>query len=155
MRETLTPKEADTLIKMKKRQADEMSRRFPVSGKKLEIPLIADKGKERFLLDIYRGRIGIRVDKGTYQMRGRQTIPLVRLDYGGNPHRNPDGKEIPVPHLHIYRAGYDDKWARPLSDMPEDFPDTSDSRQMFEYFLRYCKIGKILIHSKEKQGGRA
>ena len=37
----------------------------------------------------------------------------MRLDIEGPPHRNPDGQEVPCPHLHIYREGYGDKWAVP------------------------------------------
>jgi hypothetical protein len=39
---------------------------------------------------------------------------LVRLDLGGAPHRNRDDEEIGVPHLHLYREGFGDKWATPL-----------------------------------------
>ena len=70
--------------------------------------------------------------------RGRQTAILARLDFGGPPHRNPDGEEIESPHLHIYREGYADKWAIPL---PQDsFPDSSDPWQLLEDFIGYCNI---------------
>jgi hypothetical protein len=53
--------------------------------------------------------------KGTYQNRARYVVVLVRLDFGGKPHRNPDGEEIASPHLHIYREGVGDKWAYPVT----------------------------------------
>jgi hypothetical protein len=63
---------------------------------------------------------------------------LVRLDFGGAPHRNPDGEEIGSPHLHLYREGYGDKWAVPV---PEDrFENLSDPWQTLEDFMRYCNV---------------
>ncbi|KJU85379.1 prophage protein [Candidatus Magnetobacterium bavaricum] len=42
-------------------------------------------------------------------------IILLRLCFGGHPHRNPDDTEISSPHLHRYREGYADKWAYPYA----------------------------------------
>jgi hypothetical protein len=79
--------------------------------------------REHFHLDVSRGRIDLL--KGKYQNRSRQAIILVRLDFGGKPHRNPDDEEIACPHLHVYREGYGDKWAMPVP--PDRFPDVTDS----------------------------
>jgi len=88
------------------------------------------------MLDITRSRIV--VAKGSLQNRARQTIILARLDFGGQPHRNPDGAEIASPHLHLYRKGYGDKWAFPLS--AGDFPNIDDAWNALQYFMRYCNI---------------
>ena len=65
---------------------------------------------------------------------------LVRLDLGGAPHRNPDGEEITVPHLHVYREGYGDKWAVPV---PVDvFTSTNDVWRTLEEFMRFCNISQ-------------
>jgi hypothetical protein len=57
---------------------------------------------------------------------------------GGAPHRNPDDEEIGVPHLHLYREGFGDKWAVPL---PADrFRNPTDVWVTFEDFLRFCNI---------------
>lgn len=77
------------------------------------LPLQSPDRREWFLLDPSRGCIDLRTVK--MQNRGRQVVVLVRLDLGGAPHRNPDGEEVPVPHLHVYREGYGDKWAVPVS----------------------------------------
>ncbi len=63
---------------------------------------------------------------------------LVRLDIEGAPHRNPDGQEVPTPHIHVYREGYGDKWAVAVS--PKDFSDTTDVFQAMEDFMSYCNI---------------
>jgi hypothetical protein len=65
---------------------------------------------------------------------------LLRLDIDGPPHVNPDGVEVPSPHLHVYREGYGDKWAEPA---PADFSDTSNLPRTLEDFLKYCKVERI------------
>jgi hypothetical protein len=132
---TLTQAEADTLIAMAKTFADARAISIP-PGVDDTRGLIGADPKERFLLDIWRGTI--RLSKLRYQTRGRQVIVLVRLDIDGAPHTNPDGARLPGTHLHVYREGYDDKWAQPLD--PKRFPDTTDIRRTFEDFCAYCNV---------------
>ena len=92
--------------------------------------------REQFLLDVSRGRIDLL--KGAMQNRARQVVVLVRLDFGGAPHRNPDDSEVSCPHLHLYREGFGDKWAVPA---PMDkFPRTGDLWGTLEDFMRFCNI---------------
>ena len=135
--ETLKQREADALLRMDKHQADKEE--YSLSGGKSRVPLISVNRREHFWLDIRRGGLGFSILKGTYQTRGRQIVPLARLDFGGPPHRNPDGEEIASPHLHLYHEGYDDKWAHLLS--VDHFSDTENMQQLFDDFLRYCHIG--------------
>ena len=108
----------------------------PQLGGKITIPLVSVDRRERFFLDLHRGRIGLA--KGTYQNRARQVVILARLDFGGAPHRNPDGSRVASPHLHLYREGYDDKWAFPV---PSDrFSNLTDAWQTLEDFMQYCNI---------------
>ena len=72
------------------------------------------------------------------QNRARHVVVLVRLDLGGPPHRNPDDEEIGTPHLHVYRAGYGDKWAFPVP--PDRFRDLTDVPKTLEDFLRYRNV---------------
>lgn len=131
----LTQAEADALIAKEKRKIDEESWNYPGLGGSISIPLESLDKRENFLLDISRGKIDL---KGTYQNRSRQVIVLVRLDFGGQPHRNPDDEEIPSPHLHIYREGYGDKWAIPI---PADrFPNISNLWQTLDDFMKFCNI---------------
>ena len=100
----LTQKEADRLLQLEKHQSDSKVYQFPARGGKCQVPLTAGKGKgkENFLLDIYRGRrISIKM---TYQTRARKIVPLARVDFNGAKHCNPDGTEVPTPHLHMYIA---------------------------------------------------
>ncbi|HPJ69056.1 MAG TPA: hypothetical protein PLQ82_13780 [Desulfobacteraceae bacterium] len=132
----LTQSEADSLISMEKYRVDDTLWNYPGLGGSIIIPLLSKDKRENFLLDISRGKIDLL--KGTYQNRSRQVVVLVRLDFGGQPHRNPDGNEISSPHLHIYREGYGDKWAMSL---PLDkFPDINNLWHTLQDFLRFCHI---------------
>jgi hypothetical protein len=132
---SLTQAEADALIALEKHRIDDNSRNFPSAGESVSIPLTSSDRKENFMLDISRSQINLA--RGKYQNRGRKIIVLVRIDFGGPPHRNPDGKDILCPHIHIYREGFADKWAYPL---PSDiFTDITPSK-IYENFIKYCNI---------------
>lgn len=132
----LTQDEADLLIAMKKYKVNDERWDYPGLGGSISIPLVSENKRENFILDIYRGRIDL--VKGTYQNRSRQVVVLVRLDFGGQPHRNPDQQEVPSPHLHLYREGFGDKWAIPV---PSDkFPNMRDLWQTVNDFMGYCNV---------------
>ena len=134
----ITQAEADALIAVEKHRADDETREFPALGGYISVPLVSMDKREYFTLDVRRGRIDLL--KGTYQNRGRQVIVLVRLDVAGPPHSNPDGQEVPAPHLHLYREGYGDKWAAPA---PADiFADMTDLFQTLQEFMAYCNVTK-------------
>lgn len=86
----LTQGEANLLLAMEKHRTNDDSHRF--SALRLEIPLQLVDQREHFLLDIGRGRINLL--KGTYQTRAKQAVILARLDFGGQPHRNPVAKRF-------------------------------------------------------------
>lgn len=132
----LTQAEADALIAMAKHRVDNVESDYPDLGGGISVPLVSADRREQFVLDLRRGRIDL--GRGTYQNRGRQVVVLVRLDFGGAPHRNPDGEEIASPHLHLYREGYGDKWAVPV---PGDrFEDVRDPWRTLNDFMRYCNV---------------
>ena len=130
--------DANALLVMEKQRCDDTIWSYPNPGSRIAIPLASVDGRESFLLDVYRGRIAL--GKGTYQNRARQVVVLARLDFGGAPHRNPDGEEVGSPHLHIYREGFGDKWAYPL---PSDrFPLQGGGSNLLDDFMQYCNITK-------------
>lgn len=132
----LTQEEADALIAMPKEGIGDEEWEYPSPGSGISIPLVSLDRREHFMLDLYRARINLA--KGTYQNRGRQIVVLVRLDFGGAPHRNPDGKEIGSPHLHVYREGFGDKWAFPA---PADtFTTLNDAWRTLHDFMHYCNV---------------
>ena len=116
----LTQSEAEALIAMEKKRVEDKVVFFsgPEEGK-LSIPLTSLDRRENFVLDATR-----------YQ------IKLANID--GPPHRNPDGEEIPCPHLHVYREGYADKWAHAVSS--GSYPNTQDLFSTFLAFMKQCNI---------------
>lgn len=132
--DTLTQSDAETLLRMDKVPATRDAVRFPDLGGRIEVPLMSRDERERFSLDISRKRIALTT---SYQTRGRQVIVLARLDFTA-PHRNPDGSEVGVPHLHLYREGYGDKWAMAVPDGLLAKPD--DAWQVLLDFMAYCGV---------------
>jgi len=132
----LSQAEADALIKMEKHKTDDRREEYPSLGGSITVPLVSADKREFFLLDVSRGRIDLL--KGRYQNRAREVVVLVRLDFGGAPHRNPDGEEIRSPHLHVYREGYGNKYA--VAVPCERFPHISDPWKTLEDFMRYCNV---------------
>ena len=132
----LTQAEADALIAMEKHRIGDDRSIFPVPGESLSLPLQSPDKRERFILDLSRGRIDLQ--KVKMQNRGRQVVVLVRLDLGGATHRNPDDQEIPAPHLHMYREGYGEKWATPVPS--ECFHAIDDYWETLEDFHQFCNI---------------
>jgi hypothetical protein len=104
----ITQAEADGLIAMEKHCSEDKEWLFPQPGGRLSVELSSPDKRENFMLDVSRAQI--KISKATYQNRARQAIILMRLDLDGPPHRNPDGEEVPCPHLHTYREGFGDKW---------------------------------------------
>jgi hypothetical protein len=132
----LNDEEASSLINAIKQRVDETVWTYPNTGTCLSIPLISPENNEEYLLDINRGRV--RVTKVTFQNRVRKAVVLLRLDLDGAPHTNPDGEEIPCPHVHVYQEGYADKWAIPLPQ--EAFSDSENSWQTLNEFMAYANI---------------
>jgi len=132
----LTQAEADELIAMSKQCPEARTWQIPDPGNMVRIPLVSKDRREHFTLDLSRGRVDLR--KGAYQNRARKVFVLARLDFGGQPHRNPDGEDIACPHLHLYREHYADRWAFDLPALV--FSDPSDLLLTLDDFLRYCNI---------------
>jgi len=67
---------------------------------------------QNLLLDVHRA--SIRLTKLKLQHRGAGIIVLARLDIDGPGHTNPDGVDISGTHLHLFREGFEDKWAEEI-----------------------------------------
>ena len=132
----LTQAEADTLIQMEKHRADDARSVFPMGGRSLTVALNSPDRHEQFFLDVSRG--SIRLEKVKMQTRARQVVILARVDLAGAPHRNPDGAEVPCPHLHQYREGFGDKYAVPLP--AGRFTNPADVWVTLTQFMTWCNI---------------
>lgn len=134
MQSDLSQAEADALLRMEKFRIDSTLHAFPDLGGHIQIALRSQNQREFFSLDISRRRIALTTK---YQTRGRQSLVLVRLDFN-SPHRNPDDTEVGVPHLHLYREGFGDKWAYAV---PENMlKNPSDAWQVLLDFMTYCSV---------------
>lgn len=127
--------EADYLIALEKRFVDQSPVSLPVGSKQVR-ELVGPQDRERFLLDLWRGTI--RLTKATLQTRAHTAVILVRLDLDPSPHTNPDGEKILGPHIHVYREGFEDKWAEPIDPTP--FSDPESLSRSFEDFCAYCSV---------------
>lgn len=134
----LTQAEADALLDMPKLKENETEWDYPHTGGKIIIPLVSQDKRERFLLDVEKGRIDL--EKQKLQNRARQVVILARLEVNGPTHRNPDDEEIPCPHIHLYREGYDIKWAYPVPDDRFRFSNLTNEWTTLQEFMSYCNI---------------
>ena len=146
----LTQAEADMLLNIAKKLITKGAIEFPSSGEYGKLELASLDGREEFIVDINR-RGQIKLTKCTCQERYRKDIILLRLDIDGPNHTNPDGTELPCPHLHIYREGFDDKWAVPLPS--GRFTDVSNLVTTLFDFLRYCNVTNMDEIASVTQGG--
>lgn len=134
----LTQAEADALIAMRKSFA-EMGAISLAPGVDSTHELVGQDEQERFLLDLWRGTF--RLSKLRFQERARKVIVLVRLDIDGSPHTNPDGTRLIGTHLHLYREGYEDKWAAPIDRAL--FTKPTDPSLTLREFCGYCNIAAV------------
>ncbi|AKS37381.1 hypothetical protein NP92_02665 [Anoxybacillus gonensis] len=137
----LSQQEANRLLDMIKQIiSTENLITFPEPGQYLTLDVQSNDETEKFIIDINR-KGSIKITKCTYQTRYKKNIPLIRIDIDGQPHTNPDGTEIPCPHIHIYREGFGDKWAFPLEEHIATNPQ--DLLMVLMDFLRYNRIENI------------
>ena len=144
----LTESEANELIRMLKKQEKVKAILFPDSGKKTRINIISSDSKEKFLIDIYQSRIDI--TEYFNHMNHSSKCPLARLDVGEHQvHRNPDGEKLTGSHLHIYKDGYESRWAYPV---PKELGQDLDNKiETVLAFFKYCIVKEHgdIINQKE------
>lgn len=91
-----------------------------------------------FLLDFYRG--SFELSKYTINKRYRQTIIMLRYDNAGR-HTNPDGVLFEGQHVHLYKEGYNDKFAFPVSVI--DVTDNDSMEVVFNKIMQFCNVKKF------------
>jgi hypothetical protein len=133
----LTQVRADQLHAMPKVLSGTAPARFPQPGQFCQLDVVSVDGREAFVIDVNR-KGTLKLTKCTYQERYAVIEILVRLDIDGPVHENPDGVEVPTPHVHMFREGFGDRWAAPISTA--DFSDTTDLQKTFTEFLGFCHV---------------
>ncbi|MBL3655080.1 DUF6978 family protein [Fulvivirga sediminis] len=152
----LNPSEVKTLFDVAKYPCYSASVEFPTQGEYLEIELQNDTGRIKFQSDISRkNKI---VNKATLQLRYKKTYIIRRLDFMGN-HTNPPA---PAPdkifygfeeyvclredHIHFYMDGFGERWALPLSKVPEiGITKEDDLYEKMIKFFTYCKVEDLRV----------
>ncbi|MCB0421351.1 MAG: hypothetical protein KDD61_10155 [Bdellovibrionales bacterium] len=131
---------ADSLIRLRKRRINDAI--HDLGQSKLIIQLVGETSpQEEFLLDIHKA--SIRIEQHGLNKRVRKSIGLVRVDLGSTlEHSNPDGSKIIGSHMHIFKEGYDLKWAVPLpySGALGTFQDQGNLLSNFDQFCQICNI---------------
>lgn len=138
----LTQAEADALLAAPKRFVSHPGALTLGIGADQHHALLAGN-REEFLLDLWRN--SIRLSKIRLQTRARVIYPLARLDIDGAPHTNPDGGQIGGTHLHLYREGFEDRWAFPPG--AGEFPRISDPAGALLDFCQFCKIQAVPVQA--------
>jgi hypothetical protein len=134
----MTQAEADVLLAAPKRFLGSELIKLP-PGISMSRELEALELRERFLLDVWRGTI--RLSKYRYQTRARVATILARLDVAGAPHTNPDGTLIGPTHLHLYREGFEDRWAFEID--PAVFTEPQEIVTTFLDFCSFCNVTDV------------
>jgi hypothetical protein len=84
----------------------------PSNGDKLKLHLKNSLNQDNFELNI--STHSIRIEKTNYHLQENRILPLLRLEVFATPHKNPNGEKISENHLHIYKEGFEDRWAYPV-----------------------------------------
>lgn len=141
MANILSDQHAQYLIGLEKLFKNAPPTNFTLPGQCSEFDLLSIDHKEAFILTINRSSTRL-TGKCTYQTRTGTHIPLVRVDI--NPtgfHRNPNGDIIYGNHIHLYKEGYGDRFAKPLESEIE-INDPQDLLGVYMGFCKYCNIEK-------------
>lgn len=133
----LTEEEFKYLLALEKRFED--SEGLSVGSGTWSRDILAVQTKDMFILD-YR-RASIEFKKFTFNKRYRNSIILLRYDALGR-HTNPDGQTFEGAHVHIYKEGYNDKFAYPVGaiGLKEDQVNAED---ILMQFLKYCNVNDV------------
>lgn len=132
---SLTQEECEQLIAVPKHFKKPNQVCLPQRNNSQDYPLDGDDGNE-FLLDYdRRGSIEL---KHKAQLREGKFRPIVRLEINGPEHINPDGELIGRNHLHVYREGYELRWAHEI-----EVPQTPLA--IFSYFCDLCSIEAVSV----------
>jgi hypothetical protein len=147
---SLTQADADALLILPKAfEASVMQIDFPrMQAFAIVYPLEGLGRREAFLLDLERGnRKRARLK---FQTRARKVYILARIDIDGKPHTNPPGaphrpgERFTGPHIHLYRAGFEDRVAFHPAEVPGfALPAVQDDVGWLVAFLRLCNVATV------------
>ena len=121
---------------------------FPNHNQEVKLDAIGDTSRTKYFVDINRKSYQI-TKKVTCQNRAHTSVVLMRLDYLGRDHTNPDNQRLSGTHIHIYKEGFGVSWAYTLDDpflqtLNSDFDlnlfKTDDITKLFDAFSVFCRF---------------
>lgn len=138
---SLSQDEFNHLIKLKKKFQDSDAIELGPHPIEWQKKIVSTESKDTFIMDFRRA--SIEVKKYTFNKRFRTAVVLLRFDSHGR-HTNPPGTDEKIfngPHVHLYREGFEDKWAFPVEEL--GVKDASSMLDVFNQITNYCNIEKI------------
>ena len=141
----LTQNEAERLIKSRKVIKDNRLAKFnyPIRGGILEIEVI-DEFKNEYIIGIRQRKIEL--VKRNHNLRYAQSITLIRIDYDQE-HCNPDGIKVGIPHIHVYKEDFNDKFAYALEDYGIVIENYADIKELLNKFLTFINADDVKINT--------
>lgn len=118
---------------------------LPMNGRKEKLKAIFKDTDE--YINIYLLSSGRNAGKTSNTATYQNNTVLIRIDLAPTPpHQNPDGEIIKESHVHVFKEGFDDKWATPLKDYCDNVnlkeEDLNDRHKIFEFFCYKLTIDK-------------
>lgn len=111
------------------------------NGYKFKEELSSNNGKNTYNLYLSYGKMNVeKISINTVHKQSNKV--LVRLDLGNQRHVNPDGTVITSDHIHIYKDGYDEKFAYTLDsdEFKNLFPNPKDRCSLLKAYLEFIKV---------------
>lgn len=141
----ITQAKADEYLKVKKKFLFQPRLNLNQPFKVTET-LVSDEHGDIFKIDLRQGKIELSMVNLNH--RANDCIVLCRLDIDDRTHKNPDGKRIIEPHIHLYKEGFGSKFAFPAKDY--GFIDFQNPLSNIKKFLDFCNIDSTKISIQER-----
>ena len=118
-----------------------LSAEFKIMGEEL----ISDEFGDIFKLDLGKNKIELKVLN--CNTRANDCFVLARLDVNDREHKNPDGTKVGETHLHIYKEGFNDRFA--YDPKEHGFSNFDNVSALILQFADFCKINRNCFKIQE------
>jgi hypothetical protein len=127
--------------RLKNKESLELSGEFKIIGEEL----ISDEYGDIFKLDMRRNKIELKILN--CNTRSNDCFILARLDVNDREHKNPDGTIVGRTHLHLYKEGFNGRFAYDPKEF--GFEDLNNISSLITQFTKFCNINKECIKIQE------
>jgi hypothetical protein len=139
--QTLAEKYLNSPKRLKNKNSLTLNAEFKINGEEL----ISDEYGDIFKLDLRKNKIELQVMN--CNTRANECFVLARLCVNDREHKNPDGTKIGETHLHIYKEGYNDRFA--YDPKKYGFSNFDNVPALLIQFVEFCKINKRCFNIDE------